>query len=101
MGQLLNGQLAELPAILDSLFSGLVNTTSTSIRVECGGWWGSHKLAGSSDFKSELSQIVSIEALLSSTYVSQSVAKSMANVTSQSCGDLQPAVCLSRQDGAI
>ena len=37
VGQLFNGQLAELPAILDSLFSGLVNTTSTSIGVEGGG----------------------------------------------------------------
>ena len=45
VGQLLNGWLAELPAILNSLFSGLVNTTSTSIGVEGRGggaalkWW--------------------------------------------------------------
>ena len=37
VGQLLNGQLAELPAILDSLFSGLVNATSTFIGVGGGG----------------------------------------------------------------
>ena len=87
-----------MSAILDSLFSGLVNTASTSIGVEGGGWWGSHKVVGSSDFKTEQSQMVSIEALLSSTY---HIAKSMANVTSQLCGDLQLAVCLSRQDGAM
>ena len=59
----------------------------------------SHKVAGSSDFKTEQSQMVSIEAL--ELHISQNVAKSMADVTSQSCGNLQPAVCLSRQDGAI
>ena len=60
---------------------------------------GQPRSGGFSDFKTEQSQMVSIEALLSSTYVSQNVAKSMANVTSQSCGDLQPAVCLSRRYG--
>ena len=55
-------------AYLDSLFCGLVNTTSTSIGVKGGGWWGSHEVAGSSDFKTEESQMVSIEALLCSTY---------------------------------
>ena len=57
-------------------------------------------MAGSSGFKTEHSQIASIKALFE-LYISQNVAKSMANVTSQSCGDLQLAVCLSRQDGAI
>ena len=63
VGQLLNGWLAEFPAILDTLFAGLFNTTSASI-----GWRGSHEVAGSSDFKTEQSQMVLIEALLSSTY---------------------------------
>ena len=34
---LLNGQLAKLPTILDSLLTGIANTTSTAIRVEGGG----------------------------------------------------------------
>ena len=68
MGQLLNGWLAELPAILDSLFSGLVNTTSTSIGEEGGECWGNHEVLDSSDFKTKQSQMVSIETLLSSTY---------------------------------
>ena len=33
---LLNGQLAELPTILDSLLTVIANTTSTAIRVESG-----------------------------------------------------------------
>ena len=35
--KLLNGYLAELPAILDRFFSGYANTTSTYIGVEGGG----------------------------------------------------------------
>ena len=34
-------------------------------------------------------------------YISLNVAKSMPSLTSQSCGDILPAVCLSRQDEAI
>ena len=41
--QLLNGQLAELAAILDSLLTGIAKTTSTPIRVEGGVWWGATK----------------------------------------------------------
>ena len=63
-------------------------------------WWGSHEVAGSSEFKTEESQMVSIEALLSSTY-HKNVAKSMPKLTGQSCVNFQSAVCLSRQDGAI
>ena len=34
-------------------------------------------------------------------HISHKAAKSMANLTSQSCSDLQPAVCLPSGDGAI
>ena len=36
---LFNGELVELPTILDSLFHGLVNTISIPIGMEGGGWW--------------------------------------------------------------
>ena len=38
MDELLNGYVVEMPAILDSLFHKVVNTTSSPIRVEGGGW---------------------------------------------------------------
>ena len=34
-------------------------------------------------------------------HITHKTAKSLANLTSQSCGDLKPAVCLSREDAAI
>ena len=40
------GYLAELPAILDSVFTGVANTTSTPIGWEGGGQVGSHKITG-------------------------------------------------------
>ena len=42
-----------MPAILDSLFHKVVNTTNTLIGVE-GGVVGSHKMAGSSGIKTFL-----------------------------------------------
>ena len=41
--KLLNGYLVEYPAILNSIFTGYINTTSTPIEVEGGGWWGATK----------------------------------------------------------
>ena len=38
MNGLLSRQLAEMPAILDSLFYQLVNTISTTVRVVGGGY---------------------------------------------------------------
>ena len=38
--QLLNGQLAKLPAILDSLLNDIANATSIPIGVEGWWWWG-------------------------------------------------------------
>ena len=40
---LFNGRLVEMPAILDSLFHKVVNTTSILIGMESGGWWGATK----------------------------------------------------------
>ena len=38
MEELLNGQLAELPAIFNSLLTDVASTTSTPLRVEDKGW---------------------------------------------------------------
>ena len=43
MDGLFNGELVEMPAILDSFFHKVVNTTSIPIGVEGGGWWGATK----------------------------------------------------------
>ena len=42
-------------------------------------------------------QMESIQAVFISTYISQNVATLMPNLTSQSCGDSLPAVCLAGQ----
>ena len=68
---LLNGQLAELPAILDSLLTGIANTTSTPIGVEVEGWWvvRSHKVAGKGYVNTENGQIAFTGVILcTSTY---------------------------------
>ena len=41
--QLLNGQLAEFPTILDCLLTRIANTASTPIGMEGGMWWGATK----------------------------------------------------------
>ena len=47
MDRLLNGWLAELPAILDSFLTDIANTTSTPTVVVDGRWvGGNHKVAG-------------------------------------------------------
>ena len=60
-----------MPAILDSLFHKVVNTTSIPIGVEGGGWGvaGSHKVAGSSNTKTFYGQMASIQAVFSSTHL--------------------------------
>ena len=40
MDQLLNGWLAELPTIFRLFFTSIVNTKSTSVGLEVGGWQG-------------------------------------------------------------
>ena len=57
MHQLLNGWLAELPAILEFL-NGIAYTTSTLIKVEA----GSHKVAGKGYINTEMYQLVPFSA---------------------------------------
>ena len=61
---------------------------------------GSHEVAGPSDTKTFLwpNDFNSGRFQL---HMSQNVATSMLSLTSQSCSDSLPAVCLSRQVGAI
>ena len=81
-----------MPAILDSLFHKVVNTTSTPIGVE-GGVVGSHEVAGSSDTKTFLWPN-GFNSGCFQLHTSQNVAKSMPSLTNQSCGDSLPSVCL-------
>ena len=89
-----------MPAILDSLFHKVLNTTSIPIEVEAGGWWGATKwwelpiqkhFLWPNGFNSGCFQL----------HTSQNVATSMPSLTSQSCSDSLPAVCLAGQVGAI
>ena len=84
-----------MPAILDSLFHKVVNTTSTPIGVE-----GSHEVAGSSGIKTILWPN-GFNSGCFQLHMTQNVAKSMPSLTSQSCGDSLPSVCLAGQAEAI
>ena len=55
------------------------------------------KMVGNGYVNTENSQMALISAIFSSTYSKKAV-KSMANLTSQSCSDLQLVVCLSKGD---
>ena len=89
-----------MPAILDSLFHKVVNTTSTPIGVEGGGWWVAMKWQGVPVQKLFYGQMASIQAVFSSTRF-KNVATLMPSLTSQSCGDSLPSVCLAGQVEAI
>ena len=84
-----------MPAILDSLFHKVVNTTSIPIGVV-----GSHKVAGSSDTKLFLWPN-GFNSGCFQFHSSQNVATSMPSLTSQSCGDSLPAVYLAGEVEAI
>ena len=90
-----------MPTILDSLFHKVVNTTSSPIGVEGGGWWGATKWRDPPIQKLFYGQMASIQAVFSSTCHKMYVATLMPSLTSQSCGDSLQAVCLARQVGAI
>ena len=62
---------------------------------------GSHEVVGKGYVFTKTSQMASIGAIFTTTHVSHKAAKSMAKVSSQSCGELQPAVYLSREYAAI
>ena len=88
-----------MPASLDSLFYMVVDTTSSPIGVEGGWWWGAtkwpafliQKIIWPNDINSGCFQF----------HISQNLATSMPNLTSQSCGDSLLAVYLAGQAGAI
>ena len=61
---------------------------------------GSHEVAGPSDAKTFLWPN-GFNSGRFQLHISQNVATSMPNLTSQSCGDSLPAVCLAGQVGAI
>ena len=56
-----------MPAILDSLFHKVVNTTSIPIEVKGGGWWGATKWQEVPIQKLFYGQMASIQAVFSST----------------------------------
>ena len=86
-----------MPAILDSLFHKVVDTTSSPIGVEGGGWWEATKWRDLLIQKFVYGQMASIQAVFSSPYVSQNLATSMLSLTSHSCGDSLLAVSPARQ----
>ena len=89
-----------MPTILDSLFHKVANTTSTPIGVEGGGVVGSHEVAGSSGIKTFLWPN-GFNSGCFQLHTTQNVAKLMPSLTSQSCGDSLPSVCLAGQAEAI
>ena len=56
-----------MPTILDSLFHKVVNTTSISIGVKGGGWWGATKWQEVLIQKHFYGQMALIQAVFSST----------------------------------
>ena len=57
-----------MPAILDSLFHKVVDTTSSPIGVENGGWWRATKWRNLPIKKHLYGQMVLIQAIFGSTY---------------------------------
>ena len=62
---------------------------------------GSHEVAGVLSQKYLYVLMVTINSGCFKINISQNVAKFMPSLTSQSCGDSQPAICLFRQDEAM
>ena len=89
-----------MPTILDSLFHKVFDTTSSPIGVEGGGWLEATKWQDCPIQENLYSQMASIQAVFW-LHISQNVATLMPSVTSQSCGDCLPAVCLAGQVGVI
>ena len=56
-----------MPAILDSLYHEVVNTTSNPIGVESGGWWGATKWLDL-PIQKNYGQMASVQAVFGSTY---------------------------------
>ena len=68
LDQLFNEWLAAFPAILDSLFHKVVNTTNKSGGAARVGGGGSHEVAGPPDQKDPYGHVVSIQAVFSLRY---------------------------------
>ena len=75
-----------MPAILDSLFHKVVNTTSIHIGVEGGGCWGATKWRGPSNAKAFLWP-TGFNSGRFQLHMSQNVARSMPSLASQFCSD--------------
>ena len=88
-----------MPAILDSLFHKVVNTTSIPIGLE-GGGGGELQSGGKFQYKNCLWPD-GFNSGCFQLHMSQNVATWMPSLTSQSCGDSLPAVCLAGEVGAI
>ena len=97
--QLLGEQLAEFPAILDSFFTGIANTSCTPTGWEGGGWEGSHEVAGKGYVFTKTSQMASIGVIFTSRYHTKqlnpwlnSSASHVVNYSQLSAcqGDMQP-----------
>ena len=95
---LFNGSIVEMPAILDSLYHKVVNTTS--IPIEGVGVVGSHKVAGTFNTKTFLC-LNGFNSGCFQLHMSKNVATLMLNLTRQFCSESLPAVCLAGQVGAI
>ena len=79
-----------MPAILDSLFHKLVNTTCIPIRVEGGG----APQSAWRDVDLPILKNYTFNSGCFQLHISQSVATSTPSLTSQSCSDSLPDVCL-------
>ena len=91
-----------MPAILDSIFLKVVNTTSSPIKVEGGGWWGATKWRDLPIQKNSIwSNGVTIQAVFSSTYHKMQLHRCPVSAAMQSCGDSLLAVYLAGQVEAI
>ena len=88
-----------MSTILDSLFHKVVDTTSSPMGVEGEGWWGAMKWQDLLIQNNIYGQMASIQAFW--LHISQNVVTPMPSLTSQSCGDSLPAVCLAGQVGTI
>ena len=88
-----------MPTILDSLFHKVVNTASSPIRVEGGGWWGTTKWWDLPIQKLFMAKWLQFR-LFSAPHVTK-CSYIVLNLTSQYCSDSLIAVCLAGQVEAI
>ena len=68
MDSSMDSYIVEMSAILDSLLHKVVDTTSSPIGVEGGGWWGAPKWQDLLIQENLSGQMTSIQAVFSSKY---------------------------------